>query len=131
MIMALRDNAVAASGFTPTNQAGPDTSDVLGALKSANTAGPEGVSPDNAALAGGVLNPDVLWDCTMCGACVDQCPVDIEHIDHIGNMRRFQVLMESAFPRELTRPFRAMETKSNPYNQSPRKRLDWAAKLDF
>ena len=131
MIMALRDNVVSASGFTPNNQAGPDTADVLGALKSAQTSGPEGVSPDNAVLAGGVLNPDILWDCTMCGACVDQCPVDIEHIDHIGNMRRFQVLMESAFPRELTRPFRAMETKSNPYNQSPRKRLDWATKLDF
>ncbi|WP_099332462.1 (Fe-S)-binding protein [Actinomyces minihominis] len=130
LTLALRDSAVSASGFTNPTQAGPDSADVLGALTMAKTS-PGGVPSGDAALAPGVLNPDVLWDCTMCGACVDQCPVDIEHIDHIANMRRFQVLMESAFPRELARPFRAMETKSNPYNQSPRKRLDWAKNLDF
>ena len=50
---------------------------------------------------GGVIDPDVLWSCTTCGACVEQCPVDIEHVDHIVDMRRYQVLMESAFPSEL------------------------------
>src|SRR5699024_438154 len=43
----------------------------------------------------GVIDPDVLWSCTNCGACVQQCPVDIEHVDHIDNMRRYQVLVES------------------------------------
>ena len=47
---------------------------------------------------GGVIDPDVLWSCTTCGACVEQCPVDIEHIDHIVDMRRYQVMMESEFP---------------------------------
>ncbi|MGW7454699.1 4Fe-4S dicluster domain-containing protein, partial [Streptomyces sp. NPDC054787] len=44
----------------------------------------------------GVIDPDVLWSCTTCGACVEQCPVDIEHIDHIVDMRRYQVMIESA-----------------------------------
>ncbi|MDQ1736852.1 MAG: hypothetical protein QOH56_3103, partial [Pseudonocardiales bacterium] len=48
----------------------------------------------------GVIDPDVLWSCTTCGACVEQCPVDIEHIDHIVDMRRYQVLIESSFPSE-------------------------------
>ena len=43
----------------------------------------------------GVIHPDVLWSCTNCGACVEQCPVDIEHIDHILDMRRYQVMIES------------------------------------
>jgi Fe-S oxidoreductase len=47
---------------------------------------------------GGVIDPDVLWSCTTCGACVEQCPVDIEHVDHIVDMRRYQVLVESNFP---------------------------------
>ena len=46
----------------------------------------------------GVIDPDVLWSCTNCGACVEECPVDIEHIDHITDMRRHQVLIESALP---------------------------------
>ncbi|GAA3117879.1 hypothetical protein GCM10020001_042200 [Nonomuraea salmonea] len=48
----------------------------------------------------GVIHPDVLWSCTNCGACVEQCPVDIEHIDHILDMRRYQVMVESSFPSE-------------------------------
>lgn len=131
LTLALRDNIVAASGFTPPQQAGADTTDVLAALADARTNEVGGVADANAALLPDVLNPEVIWDCTMCGACVEQCPVDIEHVDHIANVRRFQVLMESAFPKELARPFRGMETKANPYNQSPRKRLDWAKNLDF
>src|SRR6201994_4496360 len=50
----------------------------------------------------GVIDPDVLWSCTNCGACVEECPVDIEHIDHIDGMRRHQVLIESAFPAEAS-----------------------------
>ena len=48
----------------------------------------------------GVIDPDVIWACTNCGACVEECPVNIEHIDHIDGMRRHQVLIESAFPAE-------------------------------
>lgn len=62
----------------------------------------------------GVIDQDVLWSCTNCGACVEQCPVDIEHIDHIVDMRRYQVLVESDFPTELAGLFKNLETKGNP-----------------
>ena len=79
----------------------------------------------------GVIDPDVLWSCTNCGACVQECPVDIEHVDHILDMRRFQVMMESEFPAELNGLFKGLETKGNPWSMSPRGRMDWAKGLPF
>ena len=79
----------------------------------------------------GVIDPDVLWSCTNCGACVQQCPVDIEHVDHIVDMRRYQVLVESNFPTELNQLFKGLENKGNPWNMSPNARMDWAQDLDF
>ena len=73
----------------------------------------------------GVIDPDVLWSCTNCGACVEQCPVDIEHIDHIIDMRRYQVLVESDFPTELAGLFKNLETKGNPWGQNASTRADW------
>ncbi|MFX4272022.1 heterodisulfide reductase-related iron-sulfur binding cluster [Propionibacteriaceae bacterium Y1685] len=79
----------------------------------------------------GVVDPDVLWACTNCGACVQQCPVDIEHVDHIMDMRRHQVLMESDFPTELNQLFKGLESKGNPWNMNARKRMEWAKDLEF
>jgi Fe-S oxidoreductase len=79
----------------------------------------------------GVIDPDVLWACTNCGACVNQCPVDIEHVDHIVDMRRYQVLVENNFPTELSQLFRGLEGKGNPWNMSAQARMDWAKGLDF
>lgn len=109
----------------------PHSFDVLQMLSASGATGPEGVTDVAGPLVPGVISEEVLWDCTMCGACVEQCPVDIEHIDHILDLRRHQVLMEAAFPRELGRAFRGMESKANPYNQPARKRLDWAKNLEF
>lgn len=109
----------------------PHSFDVLQMLSASGATGPEGVTDVAGPLVPGVVSEEVLWDCTMCGACVEQCPVDIEHIDHILDLRRHQVLMEAAFPRELGRAFRGMESKANPYNQPARKRLDWAKNLEF
>ncbi|ANH37428.1 succinate dehydrogenase/fumarate reductase iron-sulfur subunit [Nocardioides dokdonensis FR1436] len=78
-----------------------------------------------------VIDPEVLWNCTNCGACVQQCPVDIEHVDHIIDMRRHQVLVESNFPAELNGLFKGLENKGNPWNMSPSARMDWAKGLDF
>jgi ferredoxin len=78
-----------------------------------------------------VIDPDVLWSCTTCGACVEQCPVDIEHVDHIVDMRRYQVLVESAFPDELNGCSRAWRTRATPGTCRPRARLDWAKGLPF
>lgn len=79
----------------------------------------------------GVIHPDVLWSCTNCGACVEQCPVDIEHIDHILDMRRYQVMIESEFPSELGVMFRNLENKGNPWGQNNNERMGWAKDLDF
>ncbi len=79
----------------------------------------------------GVIDPDVLWSCTTCGACVEQCPVDIEHVDHIVDMRRNQVMIESEFPAELGVLFRNLENKGNPWGQNNSSRMDWAKDLPF
>lgn len=78
-----------------------------------------------------VIDADVLWSCTTCGACVEQCPVDIEHVDAIVDMRRYQNLIESAFPNELGGLFKNMENKGNPWGMAARARLDWAKDLPF
>ncbi|MUM15461.1 (Fe-S)-binding protein [Mycobacterium sp. CBMA271] len=80
---------------------------------------------------GGVIDPEVLWSCTTCGACVEQCPVDIEHVDHIIDMRRYQVLIESEFPGELAGLFKNLENKGNPWGQNSKDRLNWIDEVDF
>lgn len=80
---------------------------------------------------GGVIDPDVLWSCTNCGACVEQCPVDIEHIDHILDMRRYQILVESEFPSELGVLFKNLENKGNPWGQNAKERTAWIDELNF
>jgi Fe-S oxidoreductase len=79
----------------------------------------------------GVIDPDVLWSCTTCGACVEQCPVDIEHVDHIVDMRRYQVMIESAFPSEAGTMLKNLEKKGNPWGLAKKQRLEWLKELDF
>jgi Fe-S oxidoreductase len=76
------------------------------------------------------LNPDVvedevIWDCTTCGACVQNCPVNIEHIDHIIDQRRNLVMGESRFPKEMQSALTNMETTGNPWGSPPQERLNW------
>jgi Fe-S oxidoreductase len=80
---------------------------------------------------GGVIDPDVIWSCTNCGACVEECPVDIEHIDHIDGMRRYQVLIESAFPVEAAGMLKNLENKGDPWGMGQARRADWMTELDF
>jgi Fe-S oxidoreductase len=87
--------------------------------------------PSDAPIVGETISPDVLWSCTTCGACVNECPVDIEHIDHIVNMRRFQVLVESEFPTELGGTFRNLEKAGNPWGANRTDRNAWIAECDF
>ncbi len=79
----------------------------------------------------GVIDPDVLWSCTNCGACVEECPVDIEHIDHIDGMRRHQVLIESAFPVEAAGMLKNLENKGDPWGMGQARRAAWMTELDF
>ena len=74
---------------------------------------------------------DAVWDCVTCGACVEACPVLIEHVDKIVGLRRNLVLEESRFPGELTNAFRSMENQGNPWGQPNSARLDWTRSLEF
>ena len=86
------------------------------------------------AFAGSPLVPtavadDTVWDCVTCGACVRECPVGIEHIDHIVDMRRNLVMVDSRFPAEGATMLRDLERTSNPWGRSPTERSDWAEGL--
>ncbi len=81
--------------------------------------------------AHGVIDPDVLWSCTTCGACVEECPVDIEHIDHIVDMRRNQVLIESSFPPEAGTLLKNLENNGNPWGMGEMARTEWMEGLGF
>ncbi len=78
-----------------------------------------------------IIDEDALWSCTTCGACVNQCPVDIEHIDHFVDMRRNQVMIASEFPSELSGLFKNLETKGNPWGMNSSGRNDWITEVDF
>lgn len=77
-----------------------------------------------------VIDDEVIWACTTCGACVYNCPVDIEHIDHIVDMRRNLVMMESRFPKEMQTALTNLENSGNPWGQSQSARLEWTEGLD-
>ncbi|HEV8438497.1 MAG TPA: (Fe-S)-binding protein [Methylomirabilota bacterium] len=81
------------------------------------------------AMVGGVIHDNVLWACTMCRWCVDACPVFIEHVPKIVDMRRWLVLTESRFPNELQPAFRNLENNGNPWQMSWQARTDWAKDL--
>ncbi len=90
-----------------------------------------GESGDAATLVPTVIDPDVLWSCTTCGSCVEQCPVDIEHVDAIIDMRRYEVLMESRFPSEAALLLRNLENQGDPWGLGSSKRTEWLGALDF
>jgi Fe-S oxidoreductase/nitrate reductase gamma subunit len=77
------------------------------------------------------IRPEEVFACTTCKACDEICPVDIEILDRILDMRRYLTLMESEFPSELGKAFVAMENQSNPWGMSQQARADWTSELDF
>ncbi len=123
-VTALRDHAYAKAPYLQAAEA-----DRASLPESATEQADRPLIGDEAAY--GVIDPDVLWSCTSCGACVQQCPVDIEHVDHIMDMRRYQVLVESNFPTQLNQLFKGLETKGNPWNMAPSARMAWAKDLPF
>jgi Fe-S oxidoreductase/nitrate reductase gamma subunit len=94
-----------------------------------------GTSPEPARMAAPIVDDaipyDAVWDCVTCGACVEACPVLIEHVDKIVGLRRNLVLEESRFPQELTGAFRGMEGQGNPWGQPASTRTDWTRGLPF
>jgi Fe-S oxidoreductase len=111
LIMDLRDHLL---------EQGPNVLQMLAA----------GEVPDQVALVPGVVDDDVVWSCTTCGACVQECPVDIEHVDTIVDLRRALVMGESRFPAEAGTMLRNLEGRSNPWGVAQSQRADWAEGLD-
>lgn len=100
---------------------------LLGRSGSRSVGGPlAGTDSGGGTLVPTVIDPEVLWSCTTCGACVEACPVDIEHVDTIVDMRRYQVLMESDFPVEAGGMLRNIESYGDPYGLGSSRRMDWA-----
>ena len=87
-----------------------------------------GAGPDRE-LIGGVVSTEEIWDCTTCGACMEQCPVYIEHVPLIVGLRRHLVLERGEFPAELTSVFNNLERLGSPYQFRPAQRADWTKKL--
>ncbi len=80
-------------------------------------------------LPGGVIEDEVLWSCTTCGACEAACPVMIEYVDKIIGLRQGLVLTEDRYPKEFTSAFKSLETQSNPWGFPKTSRSDWAKDL--
>ena len=84
---------------------------------------------DSGALVPGAVPEESVWDCVTCGACVQACPVSIEHIDHIVDLRRHLVMVDSNFPAEAEPMLRDVERASNPWGRAQSERADWASSL--
>ncbi|MGH9109588.1 MAG: (Fe-S)-binding protein [Acidimicrobiales bacterium] len=123
LIMNLRDNMFSSASrlLGPAGAAGNGSA--------GNGAGSAPAEPET--LVPATIDPDVLWSCTTCGACVEQCPVDIEHVDAIVDMRRYEVLMESRFPSEAGTMLRNIENQGDPWGLGASKRTEWTRDLDF
>ncbi len=87
---------------------------------------PEEIPP----FIGNTIQEDELWTCTTCRSCMEQCPVCIELVDKVVDMRRYQVLMESKFPEELTAAFKGLERNSNPWGLGADTRSEWIKELN-
>jgi Fe-S oxidoreductase len=107
LIMALRDQVL---------EEGPN---LLASLRGGGSYVPPRLVPN-------AVSEDVVWDCVTCGACVRECPVGIEHIDHIVDLRRHLVMVESRFPEEAGPMLHDVDRSANPWGRSQADRADWA-----
>ncbi|HSO00502.1 MAG TPA: (Fe-S)-binding protein [Candidatus Nanopelagicales bacterium] len=127
---------LAASSAKPNGAVEPEKKEGEGAEAAEGAEGAEAAaeSPTNGAnggvrhldLVSDVIHPDVLWACTTCRACEEQCPVMISYVDKIVSMRRNLVLVKGEIPNELAGPFQAMEVNGNPWNMARLDRAGWA-----
>ena len=124
-IMGIRHEAVEAEAGLPLIPNSPSVRSTFGLDDSLQ---PSAVARP---LVDTAIPYDAVWDCLTCGACVEACPVTIEHVDKIVGIRRNLVLEDSKFPQELTAAFKGMESVANPWGQPPSARLDWAKGLPF
>jgi Fe-S oxidoreductase len=119
LIMGLRDQVFTDGGTIVQARAGSDGGD----------AGPA-AAIDLVSLVPNAVPEESVWDCVTCGACMQACPVSIEHVDHIVDLRRHLVMVESSFPSEAEPMLRDVERASNPWGKAQSERADWADGLD-
>jgi len=81
-------------------------------------------------LTGGVIDAETLWACTTCGYCQTVCPVAIEHVNHVVDLRRYMMMTEAAMEPALATALRGLETNSNPWNAASAAREDWIGELE-
>jgi Fe-S oxidoreductase len=113
LIMGLRDQVFADGGSIVSARANPESD----------------AQPELKPLVPNAVSDDVVWDCVTCGACVQACPVSIEHVDHIVDLRRHLVMVDSSFPAEAEPMLRDVERASNPWGRAQSERADWAQAL--
>lgn len=89
-----------------------------------------GRSDGNLALIGGIYSDDEIWSCTTCGACEEECPLLVEYIDKIVDLRR-GLIDDGRVPQTLQKPLKALESRGNPYGKLEKKRADWINSKDF
>jgi len=111
LIHAIKENLLKNGAVLRKGSSMPKVAPLIGA-------GEEGANSENA-----------LWSCTSCGACMQACPVFIEHLPKIVKMRRHLVQMEAKFPEELLNLFENMEQRSNPWGMAPAERSKWSSQL--
>lgn len=100
------------------------------ALLNPSPAGETAESSKEPALIGDVVDVEAIWACTTCAACIEHCPMGIEHVDKLTDLRRHLVLMEAQFPEQADTTFRNMETAGNPWGFARADRAAWAQGLD-
>jgi Fe-S oxidoreductase len=89
-----------------------------------------GKADNGKALVGHIYSEDEIWSCTTCGACEEECPLLVEYIDKIVDLRRGMV-DDGNVPQSLQKPLKALESRGNPYGKMEKKRGDWANTKDF
>jgi Fe-S oxidoreductase len=81
-------------------------------------------------LVGSIYSDDEIWSCTTCGSCEEECPLLVEYIDKIVDLRR-GLIDDGNVPQSLQKPLKALESRGNPYGKMEKKRVDWANVKDF
>ena len=89
-----------------------------------------GSSTNGQGLVGTIYSKDEIWSCTTCGACEEECPLLVEYIDKIVDLRR-GLVDDGNVPQSLQKPLKALESRGNPYGKMEKKRGDWANMLQF
>ena len=84
-----------------------------------------GKTGNGTALVGSIYSEDEIWSCTTCGACEAECPLLVEYIDKIVDLRR-GLVDDGNVPQSLQKPLKALESRGNPYGKLEKKRADWA-----